>query len=35
MKELARGNLLFYVKFKRSQAKILKESFNELFGIDL
>ena len=35
MKELARGNLLFYVKFKRSPAKILKESFHELFGINL
>ncbi|MBR6450431.1 MAG: AccI family restriction endonuclease [Fibrobacter sp.] len=35
MRELSRGNLLFYVKFDRSDAVLKKESFNSLFGIDL
>jgi type II restriction enzyme len=35
MRELSRGNLLFYVKFDRSEAVLKKDSFNSLFGIDL
>ena len=35
MRELSRGNLLFYVKFDRSDAVLKKDSFNSLFGIDL
>lgn len=35
MKELARGNLLFYVKFDSSKAVINKAAFKELLGIDL
>ena len=34
-KNLENGNLLFYVKFDRSEAVIKKDSFNSLFGIDL
>lgn len=35
MKELGRGRLLFYVKFKNSVSSINTESFNRLFGINL
>lgn len=35
MKELGRGRLLFYVKFKNSISSINTESFERLFGIKL
>ena len=35
MKELGRGRLLFYVKFKNSVSIINYRGFKELFGIDL
>lgn len=35
MKELGRGRLLFYVKFKNSMSSLNTESFKRLFGIDL
>lgn len=35
MKELGRGRLLFYVKFKNSVSSINAEAFNRLFGLDL
>ena len=35
MKELGRGRLLFYVKFKNSVSSINTESFKRLFGINL
>lgn len=35
MKELGRGRLLFYVKFKNSMSSINAEAFKRLFGIDL
>lgn len=34
-KNLENGNLLFYVKFDRSEAVLKKDSFNNLFGIEL
>lgn len=35
MKELGRGRLLFYVKFKNSMSVINKAEFEKLFGFDL
>lgn len=35
MKELKRGRLLFYVKFRDSISVINKDSFSDLFGFDL
>lgn len=35
MKELGRGRLLFYVKFKDSMSSINTEAFKRLFGIEL
>ncbi len=35
MRELGRGRLLFYVKFKSSISSINTEAFKRLFGIDL
>lgn len=35
MRELGRGRLLFYVKFKNSISVINKEGFEELFGFEL
>ena len=35
MKELGRGRLLFYVKFKNSMSSINAEAFENLFGISL
>lgn len=35
MKELGRGRLLFFVKFKKSLSIIDKEEFKKLFGFDL
>lgn len=35
MKELGRGRLLFYVKFKNSLSSLNTEAFKRLFGIDL
>lgn len=35
MKELGRGRLLFYVKFKNSISILNHEGFKELFGVDL
>lgn len=34
MKELGRGRLLFYVKFKTSASKLNPEGFKKLFGFD-
>lgn len=35
MKELGRGRLLFYVKFRDSVSTINRDAFNRLFGIEL
>lgn len=35
MKELGRGRLLYYVKFKKSMSSINAEAFKRLFGLDL